>query len=119
MGTGDTKHPPTATAARGKARCESSGKGAGVSDLTDVRGLEPFRPLDHLELYTVSFGEGAEAIGDNGRMVNEDILTAVLRNEAEPLCIVEPFNRALRHCYNLLKREPEGPGENPQPLWPG
>src|SRR5688572_7245993 len=46
-------------------------------------------------------------------MVNEDILTAVLRNEAEPLCIVEPFNRALRHCYNLLKREPEGPGGKP------
>jgi hypothetical protein len=46
-------------------------------------------------------------------VVDEDILSTVLRDEAEPLCIIEPLNRSLRHCYNLLKREPEGPGGKP------
>ncbi len=32
------------------------GKGAGVSDLTDVRGLQPLGALDYLELHIVSFG---------------------------------------------------------------
>ena len=44
--------------------------------------------------------------GDNGRVVHEYILATVLRDETEPLCVIEPLDRALRHCYNLLKREP-------------
>jgi hypothetical protein len=31
----------------------------------------------------------------------------------EPLRIIEPLNRALRHCYNLLKGSPKAPGEPP------
>jgi hypothetical protein len=38
--------------------------------------------------------------------MHEDILTTVLRDEAKPLCVIEPLDRALRHCCNLLKREP-------------
>ena len=91
------------------------GKGAGVLDLADVRGLEPLGTLDHLELYAISFGKRAEAISNDGGVVDENILATILSDEAEPLCIIEPLNRALRHCYNLLKGSPKAPG-NPQSL---
>jgi hypothetical protein len=45
--------------------------------------------------------------------VNENILATILSDETEPLCIIEPLNRALRHCYNLLKGSPKAPGEPP------
>src|ERR1043166_4574075 len=47
--------------------------------------------------------------------MDEHVFSTVLRDEAEPLRVIEPLYRALRHCYNLLKREPEGPGETPSP----
>jgi hypothetical protein len=45
--------------------------------------------------------------------VNENILAAVLRDESEPLCVIEPLDRALRHCCNLLKGSPQAPGKPP------
>jgi hypothetical protein len=92
--------------AGGLFRLTTQGKGAGVSDLTDVRGLEALGAFDHLELNVVSFGQRPEAIGDDCRVVDEYVFATVLRDEAEPLRIIEPLYRTLRHCCNLLKREP-------------
>src|SRR3954469_17400819 len=101
---------------RARLRLTTQGKGAGESDLANVRGLEPFRAFDHLELHVVSFGKRAEAVGDDCRVVDEDIFATILRYETEPLRIIEPLDRTLRHCCNLLKREPSGPGEPPAGL---
>jgi hypothetical protein len=87
-----------------------------VSDLTDIRGLEALGAFDHLEFHVVSFGKRTEAIGDYRRVVNEYVLATVLRDEAKPLRIIEPLDRALRHCCDLLKGSPKAPGETPAGL---
>jgi hypothetical protein len=84
-----------------------------ILDLANVGGLKTLGAFDYLELHIVSFGQRAESFGDDGGVVNEDIFTTVLRDEAEPLCVIEPLNRALRHCYNLLKGSPQAPGKPP------
>src|SRR6476661_3631903 len=101
--------------ARANLRCVGAGRarGAGVSDLADVGGLESFRALHDLELHVVALGERAEALGDDGGVVHEHVFATVLRYEAESLRIVKPLDRALRHCCNLLKWEPAGSGETP------
>jgi hypothetical protein len=51
-------------------------------------------------------------------VVDEHVFATVLRYKTEPLRIIEPLDRTLRHCCNLLKGSPRAPG-NPQPGWPG
>ena len=50
----ETPGPPLGSG----GRCVGpSWKGAGVSDLTDVRSLKTFGSFDDLELYAISFGQ--------------------------------------------------------------
>ena len=84
-----------------------------MSDLADVGGLEALGTLHDLELHVVALGEGTESLGDDGGVMNEYVLAAVLRDEAEPLCVIEPLDRALRQCCNLLKGSPRAPGKLP------
>src|SRR5918992_2076348 len=111
----DTESPRLSGGGFGTIRlCVGSGRGAERgSDLADVGGLEPLGPLDDLELHAVALGKRAEAFGDDCGVMNEDVLATILCDEAEPLCVIEPLDRALRHCCNLLKREPVGPGGKP------
>src|SRR6476469_9388190 len=112
-GAGNRMPPPIG---RGLGRiCVGAGRarGAGVSDLADVGGLKSLRALDDLELDVVALGERAEPLGNDGGVVHEHVFATVLRYEAESLRIIEPLDRALRHCCNLLKREPAGSGETP------
>src|ERR671914_1106881 len=113
----DTESPRLSGGGFGTVRlCVGSGRGAERgSDLADVGGLEPLGPLDDLELHVVALGQRAEAFGDDCGVMNEDVLATILRDEAEPLCVIEPLDRALRHCCNLLTGEPAGSGETPDP----
>src|SRR5690349_10592676 len=107
--------PPPIGRGLGQAVLRWSGKGAGrrASDLADVGGLKSLGTLHDLELNVVALGERPEPLGDDGGVVHEHVFATVLRDEAKSLRIVEPLDRALRHCCNLLKREPAGSGETP------
>src|SRR5262249_53034706 len=80
-----------------------------------VGGLEALGPLYHLEFDVVAFRERPETLRDDRRVVNEHVLTAVLRDEAKTLRVVEPLDRALRHCHNLVKMGAGGSGKPPGP----
>src|SRR6185503_17981267 len=114
---GDTRALAGGARAQVGEPCECVRKGAERrgSDLADVGGLKSLGTLDHLELHVVAFSERPESLRDDGGVVNENVLATFLRDEAKPLRVVEPLDRALRHCHNLLKWEPAGPGETPSP----
>jgi hypothetical protein len=116
--TADTEAPAGEAGASvkfGSASDREKARSAGDSDLADVGSLETLRPLDDLELHVVALGQRAEAFGDDCGVMNEDVLATILRDETEPLCVIEPLDRALRHCCNLLTGEPAGSGETPGP----
>jgi len=70
---------------------------AGFLCLADVGGLQALRAFGDLELDLVALGEALEALGLDGAVVDEDILTALDLDEAVTLRIVEPLDRALCH----------------------
>src|SRR5689334_19314992 len=65
--------------------------------LPDVGSLQPLGPLGHLELDLVALGQALEALGLNGAVMDEDVFPAFDLDEAVPLCVVEPLDRALCH----------------------
>src|SRR5690242_6646401 len=65
--------------------------------LPDVGSLKPLGPFRHLELDLVALGQALEALGLDGAVVDEDILSALDLDEAVPLRVVEPLDRALCH----------------------
>src|SRR5215470_11173041 len=81
------------------------GQGLLSLDLTDVGGLEPLRTPAHLELDPVTLGQTLESGSLNGAEVHEHVLATLLRDETEPLRIVEPLHAALSHLYLPLSRE--------------
>ena len=58
-----------------------------VLDLAHVRSSRTLRAVLKCKLDTVTFAQGAETLALNGGMMNEDILTALHRQEAEALLI--------------------------------
>src|SRR6185369_2432904 len=76
--------------ARHASRCERL-------DLADVRGLQTFGSLRHVELHAITFGERLEAIALDRREVHEHILSTFLREESETLRLVEPLYCSGRH----------------------
>src|SRR5207253_9707580 len=74
-----------------------------LRELADVLRLQSLRTFHHIELHLLALRKGAEAIGLDGRVVAEHVLTtAVLRDETEPLGIVEPLHSSSCH----LRRHP-------------
>ena len=62
-------------------------------DLVDVCGLLAFGAVDDVEGHLLVFGQALEATALNGGEVGEEVFTtAVRRNEAKTLGIVELFN---------------------------
>jgi hypothetical protein len=53
--------------------------------------------LDDLELDCFSFGKSPEAFSQDGRVVDEDVRTVVLRDEPEALRIIEPLHSTFVH----------------------
>src|SRR5687768_17301451 len=72
--------------------------------------MEPLRAFLDLVAHLLSLVQGPEALGDDGRVVDEDVLSSgVGLDEAEPLGVVEPLDRSLlRHRPPLLSRKNAG-----------
>src|SRR5206468_282308 len=68
--------------------------------LDDVLRGRALLALDHVELDPLALGQALEALGLDGRMVDEAVLlTALGRDETEALGVVEPFDRSgSAHC---------------------
>src|SRR5512146_1341420 len=104
--TARTKPYPRVAGERAAALRPGAVRAEGAPALLDfphVSGLETLRAFDDLEFHVVALGKRAEALRHDRRVVNEHVLAALLRDEAEPLRVVEPLDRALRHCHNLMK----------------
>src|SRR5438093_4684913 len=63
-----------------------------LQGLTHVGGLQSFRTAGHLELHAVTLAERLEAGALDGAVVHEDVFAAFLRDEPEPLRVVEPLH---------------------------
>src|SRR5262249_9009667 len=59
-------------------------------------------PLDDVELDLLALCQRAEALGLNRRVMDEYVRAAVLNDEAESLCVVEPLHFATCHVAFLL-----------------
>src|SRR3990170_3245787 len=70
----------------------------------DVRGLRALLAVDDVELHLLTFLQVAEAVGLDGAVVDEDVLTALHGDEAVALLRVEPLHGAGNHvaCYSSL-----------------
>jgi hypothetical protein len=55
--------------------------------------------LDDLELYRVAFLQGFESFTLDGRVMDEDIRSAVLADKPIPFAVVEPLNLTLKSCH--------------------
>src|SRR5262249_55252361 len=75
--------------------------GSPVSDLPDVGRLQPLRASRDLELDLISLAQALEALGLDGAVVDEDVLAALLGDEAESLRIVGPLPSSLCHARTL------------------
>jgi hypothetical protein len=67
----------------------------------DVLSLKAFVARYDIEVDFLAFVEGFEAGSHDGRVVNEDVLTGVLGNEAESLLVIEPLDFAASHICLL------------------
>src|SRR5262249_4591177 len=66
-------------------------------DEGDVGRARPLRAVDDLELHLVAFVQGAETLGADLGMVDEDVRTTLTREETEALGLVEPLDSAFDH----------------------
>jgi hypothetical protein len=64
-----------------------------------VRRLGSFRSLDNLELYGISFLQGAVAIPHDSGIMNKYVWTIVTPYEAIPFRVVKPFDGSL-HLFS-------------------
>src|SRR5215217_513313 len=72
-------------------------------DRANVLSLQALGAPGDIELHLLAFGQGAEAVRLDGRVVAEQVLApAVLGDEAEALRIVEPLHGTGCHCLVLL-----------------
>jgi hypothetical protein len=69
------------------------------ANLGDVRCLRSFLTLNDFEFYLVAFGERLETAAADRAEVNEDVRSALSRDEAESFGVVEPFDRACNACH--------------------
>src|SRR3970040_1244782 len=70
----------------------------------DVRGLGTLGTLDDLELHTLAFGEGLEAVHRDRGEVDEHVVTTLALDEAVALLVRKPLDGALLHVLSSYKR---------------
>ena len=63
----------------------------------NVRSLPSLGALDNVELYSLAFLQTLEATRVDRRVVHEDVLAVLTRDEAEALRVIEPFHGTLFH----------------------
>lgn len=71
-------------------------------DLANVGSRRTLRTVNDLKAHPGAFGQGLEAFGLNGGVMDEYILAAVLLNKTETLSIIEPLNCTFSHLYYSL-----------------
>src|SRR5829696_1908367 len=75
-----------------------------------VAGLQPLRPLHHLEIDLLALIQGSIAFRHDGGVMDEDVLSALLGlDESIALGVIEPFDRSLWHVPRLLSGESSAP----------
>lgn len=72
-----------------------------ASDFGDVLGLGALGSRLYFEFYCVPFGQRTETVALDAGVMDEDVLSTILLNEAEALLIVEPLDHATRHMLLL------------------
>jgi hypothetical protein len=75
---------------------------SGGSDLFHRLGLPPFGALGDLKLDLVAFIQGLEALHGNGRVVDEDSRTLILRDKPKPFLFVKLLHSSMSHVHILL-----------------
>jgi len=76
--------------------------GSAWLDLDDVLGAGALWAVGHLEPHAITLVEGAEALGFDLGVMDENIRAALTREEPEPLGLVEPLDRTFEHERGLL-----------------
>jgi hypothetical protein len=96
MGVGDglgrcteETHPPPSVSRRMEADRRLT---SGCGKFSHGCGLKAFRTLGDLKLDAVALRQAAKAGAFNARVVDEDIITAVLRDKAIPFLLVKPLH---------------------------
>ncbi|RRT33577.1 hypothetical protein B296_00058472 [Ensete ventricosum] len=110
---------PSAAAAAAASALDVGSVGPGDVDCLGAAVIA----LGDQELDDLSLGEGTITLCLDGRLVDEEILTAVVRrDEAEPLGAVEPLHRAPRSPVRLRHRNRRNPNpktvERKLPVFP-
>src|SRR5262249_49087691 len=75
------------------------------SDADHICSVEALLAGADLELHFLSLGERLEPFHTDGGEVDEDVLTAVLLNEAVPLGVIEPLHLTSGHSRCLRQDE--------------
>jgi hypothetical protein len=68
----------------------------------DVLGFEAFIALDDLELDLFALVQGFEALAEDGRVMDEDVLPGFFDDEAEAFLIIKPLDLATGHSCLLM-----------------
>ncbi len=67
----------------------------------DVLGLEALLTGDNVEDNLFALVQGFVTSSEDGGVMYEDVLAAVLNDEAEPVLVIEPLNFATGHSFAL------------------
>src|SRR5207237_6670171 len=78
---------------------DSSVVSTSLAHFGNVCRLRSFLPLYNLELDFITLGERLETASTDRAEVNEDIRSALPRDEAKSLRVVEPFDRSSDACH--------------------
>src|SRR5262245_21404737 len=66
-----------------------------MSDANDVARLQALLAHHHLERAAVARGQGAVALGEDRGVMDENVRTALTRDEPQTLLVVEPLDSSL------------------------
>lgn len=88
------------------------------SDFAHVGGLWAFRAFYDFKLHPITLSQGTESFAFDRGVVDEYVLSTLLRDEAEPLAVVEPLDGTFRHDPLPLLTWDETASHVRWPQWP-
>ena len=75
----------------------------------DVFGLQSLFARNNIEVDVVAFIEGSKSVTLDRAVMDEDVLTGLLGDEAKPVFVIKPLNFATGH--NVLSLEIDARGD--------
>src|SRR5439155_22630982 len=78
-----------------------------------VRGLGALRPLDHLELHALAFGQRLVALHRDRREVDEHVVATLTLDEAVALLVRKPLHGALTQNSSSQQATARAPSRRP------